>query len=117
MLDDACTSLIVRSGASANHRRVLQTQCSSLAEGNTLLRKLKRLMPTVGCEADAVAFNEEQQRTEFVQESVAPCSVFLPDGSYSLPCSLAGHPTKARAEHCFQTSDEERVRIVQLLSR
>ena len=38
-----------------------QTQCSTLAhaETGTLSHRLRRMMPTVGCEADAVAFTKD----------------------------------------------------------
>ena len=39
------------------------TQHSTKADGAGLLSKLKRLMPIVGCEADAVAFEEEERQS------------------------------------------------------
>ena len=39
------------------------TQHSTQADANGLISKLKRLMPIVGCEADAVAFEEEERRS------------------------------------------------------
>ena len=38
------------------------TQHSTRADDGGLSSKLKRLMPIVGCEADAVAFEEEERR-------------------------------------------------------
>lgn len=39
------------------------TQHSTRADSDGLISKLKRLMPIVGCEADAVAFEEEERRS------------------------------------------------------
>ena len=39
------------------------TQHSTKADSHGLISKLKRLMPIVGCEADAVAFEEEERRS------------------------------------------------------
>lgn len=65
----------------------MQTQCSTLAEGSTLRRTLKRLMPTVGCEADAVAFTEEERITDIDTER-QQSQVFAADGSWSIPADL-----------------------------
>ena len=72
----------------------MQTQCSTVAEDSTLRRKLKRLMPTVGCEADAVAFTEEERVTDIDTER-RQSQVFASDGSWSIPADL--HST----DRCF----------------
>ncbi|CAL5224952.1 g7722 [Coccomyxa viridis] len=63
-----------------------QTQCSSQASRDDGLRvALKRLMPTVGCEADAVAFTEEAQHGLQPQSELP----ITPSGSYVLaPASM-----------------------------
>lgn len=66
----------------------LQTQCSTIAEGSTLRSKLKRLMPTVGCEADAVAFTEEERVTDFEAEGQQHRESFAADGSWSIPADF-----------------------------
>jgi hypothetical protein len=59
------------------------SQCSMLATPEGLRYKLRRLMPTVGCEADAVAFTEEGAA------AAAGALAVLPDGSYSLGARAA----------------------------
>lgn len=50
---------------------------------------MKRLMPTVGCEADAVAFMEEEQIDSF-EPREQPAAQFDSDGSWSIPAQLSG---------------------------
>ncbi len=57
------------------------TQHSTRADSDGLISKLKRLMPIVGCEADAVAFEEEERRSlmalpEAPGEAKTVCFVF-----------------------------------------
>lgn len=59
-----------------------QTQCSSLATDTAFQVTSRKLMPTVGCEADAVAFNEEGVKLWSAEEGPAVLPV-LPGGSYS----------------------------------
>lgn len=66
----------------------LQTQCSSLVRDGKLLVKLKRLMPTVGCEADSVAYNEEARTTELQAASGSAAPLILQSGSYSIPADF-----------------------------
>ncbi len=74
------------------------TQTSSLASDEGLLTKLKRLMPIVGCEADAVAFTEDR-RAALQPEQGA--QTMLPDGSYSTGPMALGDDLAARVEHCL----------------
>lgn len=45
-------------------------------------------MPTVGCEADAVAYNEEEQVTKIDPEAGELGPLFSVDGSYSIPADF-----------------------------
>jgi hypothetical protein len=47
-------------------------------------------MPTVGCEADAVAFKEEEQVTALDLDSQGAGPIFREDGSWSVPAELNG---------------------------
>ncbi|KAF6253932.1 hypothetical protein COO60DRAFT_1666870 [Scenedesmus sp. NREL 46B-D3] len=100
-----------------------QSQCSSTTAvdtgGNRKLRSMvRRLMPTVGCEADAIAFTEEQSGSSSSSSSsssdadgtaAADAGVLLvasADGSYSTgpatwPAADKKHPTQVQLEHCF----------------
>lgn len=82
-----------------------QSQCSCTTEGGQLRSTLRRLMPTVGCEADAVAFTEEASTVAAPSGdgSTAEALVTLPDGSYSAgPASFdAKEASKLRFEACF----------------
>jgi len=51
---------------------------------------VKRLMPTVGCEADAVAFKEEEQITALDLDSQEAGPTFREDGSWSVPADFSG---------------------------
>ena len=64
------------------------TQHSTQADSNGLISKLKRLMPIVGCEADAVAFEEEERRS----------LVALPEAPHE--AKTVHHASKCRAEEC-----------------
>lgn len=92
-----------------------QTQCSmKTTETGGLQYKLRRLMPTVGCEADAIAFTEEA-------DVIFPLSSggTSEDGSYCLaPVDLtSGSVQKSSVEYCFALNDNKRVRVVQILKR
>ncbi|KAL0023348.1 hypothetical protein WJX77_009747 [Trebouxia sp. C0004] len=74
---------------------------------------LKRLMPTVGCEADAQTFHEE---TRHLLESTdeATQHAILSNGSYTTASSLdLSDQTKLRLEHCLMTAEKKRIRLVQ----
>ncbi len=74
------------------------TQTSTLASDEGLLTTLKRLMPIVGCEADAVAFTEDRRAS--LQPDGGGQTV-LPDGSYSCAPLVLGDELTARVEHCI----------------
>ena len=61
-----------------------QTQCSSLVSDSAFQVTSRKLMPTEGCEADAVAFNQEAVKLWSAEEEggsqVLP---LLPSGCYS----------------------------------
>ncbi|KAF5840499.1 hypothetical protein DUNSADRAFT_16590 [Dunaliella salina] len=100
-----------------------QTTCSTLAEAEkqgSLKSICRRMMPTVGCEADAVAFTEEAQCTDGGLCAVAP------DGGYVAgPLQLDAEDGRARVEFCLpfapvaqqqgqqmEEQKRERVRVV-----
>lgn len=67
----------------------LQTQCSTLAKDSSIVCNVKRLLPTVGCEADAVAYKEEAQTSKFLpEEEQQPAARFVDDGSWTIPADL-----------------------------
>ncbi|WIA14417.1 hypothetical protein OEZ85_002943 [Tetradesmus obliquus] len=97
-----------------------QSQCSSTtaaaADGRLKLRSMvRRLMPTVGCEADAIAFTEEVSGSSSSSSSsadgaaAADAGVLLvarADGSYSTgpatwPAADERRFTQLQLEHCF----------------
>jgi hypothetical protein len=94
-----------------------QSQCSMLASDTGLAYSLRRLMPTVGCEADAIAFTEDQQEA-FGRESSD--ALVTTDGGYTVaPVGLkdTGVHT-ASIEHCFpMISPGQRTRVVHRLKR
>ena len=77
-----------------------QTQTSCLVRDGTFRRLCKRLMPTVGCEADAVAFEEDSASVPL--DLTGP---LIPgaDGSYVLaPLALSSlNSLKVVMEHCL----------------
>ena len=92
-----------------------QSQCSMQPQPTGIKCLLKRIMPTVGCEADAQSFNEEERqlfgasvpRTEGHQ-------AILSDGSYTTASSLnLSSETSIRFEHCLVTAKQRRIRVVQ----
>jgi hypothetical protein len=58
------------------------TQCSSLASGDSFQTTCRNLMPTVGCEADAIAFTEEGVELWSAGQPGAVLPV-LPSGTFS----------------------------------
>jgi hypothetical protein len=93
-----------------------QSQCSMLADATGLQYTLRRLMPTVGCEADAVAFTEDLQAM-FTPGGAA----ITADGGYSTApaADLSSKEVfKAQSEHCFPLEvPDQRIRIVHNLKR
>lgn len=94
------------------------TQNSTLVTKDGLLTRLKRLMPIVGCEADAVAYNEDERHIlRFDEAHIKEDRTVLRDGSYSSgPRSLTGALT-ARIEHCITKAVGERIRGIMCLER
>jgi hypothetical protein len=92
------------------------SQCSMLADATGLQYTLRRLMPTVGCEADAVAFTEDLQAM-FPPGGAA----ITAEGGYSTgPSSDLSSKDlfKAQSEHCFPLETPgQRIRIVHNLKR
>lgn len=91
-----------------------QSQCSMQADPSAIKYTLRRLMPTVGCEADAIAFTEESQEPI----SLAHAAV-LPQGAYSYaPLDITSKALhKANIEHCFPIDTKKRIRVVHRLKR
>ena len=82
----------------------------------------RRLMPTVGCEADAVAFTEEQAANAVIIPPPTPTAAFTAQGDYSILLTFDDQDMKGRSEHCFSIGVDarerrQRVRIVQNLQR
>eukprot|EP00891_Asterochloris_glomerata_P004081 jgi/Astpho2/4081/Aster-x0190 len=95
-----------------------QTQCSMLATDEGLTYSLKRLMPTVGCEADAQAFTEDSRTALRSMQHPDEDKTVLACGCYSAgPRNLGAAGDQARFEHCLMINDGERVRIVQELKQ
>lgn len=115
-----------------------QSQCSSTVstDGSKQLKStVRRLMPTVGCEADAIAFTEEQCGSSSSSSSSTlggstPGSTLLiakRDGSYNTGPRLWPQDEKVttmQIEHCLVLPQEEkssqlrfRVKIVQNFKR
>ena len=93
-----------------------QSQCSMLSNESGMRYALRRLMPTVGCEADAIAFTEDQQAM------FAPgAAVIAVDGGYtSAACDdlSSKEVFKSQVEHCFPLETAgQRVRIVHNFKR
>lgn len=85
-----------------------------LANEHELRYAVKRLMPTVGCEADATAFIDEETRAlAALDGSLCPAQTYLPEGSFnSGPRSLSEKgATTARVEHCLALPSEPRKRV------
>lgn len=95
-----------------------QSQCSATTSSNPkqLVSVLRRLMPTVGCEADAIAFTEEATTTSSSSSSTADPAdsdnkaassnnillVAEADGSYSIgPLVASAGDSRFQVEHCF----------------
>lgn len=92
-----------------------QSQCSMQPQASGIKCLLKRIMPTVGCEADAQSFNEEKRQ---LFESSTPLTeghqAVLSNGSYTSASSLnLSSETSVRFEHCLITAEQRRIRVVQ----
>ncbi|KAK9823574.1 hypothetical protein WJX72_003936 [[Myrmecia] bisecta] len=93
-----------------------QSQCSMLASDSGLQYTLRRMMPSVGCEADATAFTEEAQHSlKTATEQTGEAKTIMPNGSYSIgPRRLEG---TARIESCLFTAEKQRIRMIHLLKQ
>lgn len=84
-----------------------QTQVSSRVVGTLLEVKAKKLMPTQGCEADAVAFEEAPS----APEDLSSGTPITPEGGFCLaPDALPAASGNARIEHCLPAPAGERKR-------
>ena len=92
-----------------------QSQCSMQPQAKGIKCLLKRIMPTVGCEADAQCFNEDKRQLfESRTSSADGHQPVLDDGSYTTASSLnLADQTSMRFEHCLIISEERRMRVVQ----
>lgn len=95
-----------------------QSQCSMQPQAAGIKCLLKRIMPTVGCEADAQSFNEEKRQLFESSEPLAEGQqAILSNGSYTTASSLdISRETSIRFEHCLVTAEQRRVRVVQYVT-
>jgi len=89
---------------------------SSLADDSGLLISVKRFMPTVGCEADAVAYVDETVKAlKSEDDKTWEAKTIAADGSYSIGTRVLASDgdgfMKHRIEACMAV-DKERVRVV-----
>lgn len=95
-----------------------------LADASGVSATCRRMMPTVGCEADAIAFTQDAAQLFSAAPGAAPATV-APDGAYSAgPADISAPDlTKAGFEHCLALPADEhqqqrmRLRVVQQLRR
>ena len=90
-----------------------QTQCSMRVVEDRVEWVNRKLIPTVGCEADAVAFEEEG-----CKDRAGPIPVhYLENGSFCIAPSEISASSKWEVHHCLvNVPKEERLRIVQKLN-
>lgn len=90
-----------------------QTQCSMRVVKDRVEWVNRKLIPTVGCEADAVAFEEDG-----CKDDAGPVPVhFLENGSFCIAPRDISASSKWEVHHCLvNRPKEERVRIVQKFS-
>lgn len=94
-----------------------QCQCSMTCDDQGLSCVTRKLMPTVGCEADAIAFTEEARRDVGLQHRN---SIFEERGLAARSPGDIIADEKAfdcKAEHILTIGDGKRVRMVHLLKR
>lgn len=98
-----------------------QSQCSVKADGAGVDATTRRMMPTVGCEADAIAFTSDARRLlESDPSSTSAPPTIASDGAYSAgPSDVSAADTAAAAfEACLVLAPRERrVRVVHNLAR
>ncbi|GER57764.1 alcohol dehydrogenase class-3 [Striga asiatica] len=105
-----------------------QTQCPTLAQPHKInagdeppsfFYKTIKLLPTVGCEADAATTHSIQERhVSSTSTSTFAFAYHRPTGSYvALWSPLSGESPAAELEHCLidPSNRESRVRVVQAL--
>ncbi len=90
-----------------------QSQCSMQPQATGIKCLLKRLMPTVGCEADAQSFHEDKRQL-LESSKAATQHAILSNGSYTTASTLdLSDQTKLRFEHWLVTDEKKRIRLVQ----
>eukprot|EP00898_Chlorokybus_atmophyticus_P003396 jgi/Chlat1/4057/Chrsp26S04109 len=95
-----------------------QTQCSVTGVDNMLQSTIKRLLPTVGCEADASTIHDESVSV-LPRESDMLSVAYSTDGQYSVSPAVLAPEGKGDVnfEHCLVSDNRERVRILQTVAR
>lgn len=101
-----------------------QSQSSVLADAGGARATCRRMMPTVGCEADAIAYTQDAVQLFGAGPGAQPATV-APDGTYSAgPVDISSPDLrKAAFEHCLALPTDEpeqgrmRLRVVQQLRR
>jgi hypothetical protein len=98
-----------------------QSQCSMLADAaeGGLAYTSRRMMPTVGCEADAIAYEENLDRIFLAGEGGDAVTVGA-DGGYSHadPADLSlSDCLTAALQHCLVLATGQRMRLVHNLKR
>lgn len=89
-----------------------QSQSSMLPTTSGVKHLFKRILPTVGCEADAQTFREES--SNLFQDAPRIQHPILDDGSYSTMSSMTLTDAKTlHCEHSFMLSSKKRLRVVQ----
>ncbi|KAI3515191.1 hypothetical protein L1887_13958 [Cichorium endivia] len=95
-----------------------QTQCPTLAQQDTYsaMYKLIKLLPTVGCEADAATRYTVEERTIGGTNNMVSAFAYQSSGSYTAVWSTK-KPGVLELEHCLidPRDKESRVRIVQIV--
>eukprot|EP01025_Chloroclados_australasicus_P038888 TRINITY_DN4014_c1_g2_i2.p3 TRINITY_DN4014_c1_g2~~TRINITY_DN4014_c1_g2_i2.p3 ORF type:complete len:371 (+),score=46.07 TRINITY_DN4014_c1_g2_i2:68-1114(+) len=94
-----------------------QTQCSMIAQEDCLKFTLRKLLPTVGCEADAVAFVEEEKHILRASKSGEDKTVLRNGGFASGPPSISPDTPKFQIQQCLVTGDKKRVRFFHNFTR
>lgn len=98
-----------------------QTQCPTLAQPQdlTIFYKLIKLLPTVGCEADAATQYNIEERNVGGADNYASAFAYQSSGCYAAVWPMKDHPTYRvlELEHCLvdPRSQESRVRIIQVV--
>lgn len=94
-----------------------QCQCSMLCNGEGMTSVTRKLMPTVGCEADAVAFTEDTKKGSNGEweNSVISAQGLATRGPGSV--LLNENVFECTAEHIITLEDDMRIRMVHLLKK